>query len=255
MSPEPPRTQAQPGGTRDDRFPRSRRSWGGIAALAAIALAVATWAVAASPLFQVRDVQVRGNRHLSDSDVVRLAGIRAGANVLTVSIRRVEGALAGSPWIRSAEVRRSLPSTLVLRIEERSPVAWVRQPNGIALVAADGTILALRDKAPSRLVSIGSWKEPLQPGDRLDGLREPLALAASLSQRLRREVVSASVRRGELVLRLGTGTRVLYGEAASLAQKNAALAKVLRWAGEQGAVLDYVDLRAPRNPAVRMAGA
>jgi hypothetical protein len=67
-------------------------------------------------------------------------------------------------------------------------------------------------------------------------------------------VASASIRRGELVLELDEGTRVEYGGGGSFRQKNAALARVLRWAGEQQADLAYVDLRVPRNPAVRIVG-
>jgi cell division protein FtsQ len=234
--------------------PPRGRSRGGIAALALIGMAVGAWAMAASPLFHIRDVQVRGIRHLSAPEVVRLARIGSHASLLTLSAERVERALTRNPWIRSVSAHRSLPSTLVLTIEERFPVAWVRLPKGIAVVAADGMVLVRRRKPPEDLVGIGSSGRALAPGDTLVGLEEPLAVTASLPAALRPVVESASVEGGELILRLEGGTRVRYGETGFLADKNATLAKVLGWAGRQGTELAYVDLRVAGNPAVRVRG-
>jgi len=236
------------------RTDKRRRSWGGAVALLMISATVGAWAVAASPLFHVRDVRVRGNRHLSVSEVVRLAGIGADANLLTVQSNRVVRGLARSPWVRTAEVRRQLPWTLVVTVEERLPVAWVRHPSGVAVIAEDGTVLARRNSPPRRLADLGRWERRLRPGDRLEGLTEPLAVVGSLPTRLRRQVEEASIRRGQVILRVGESTRVLYGEPRVLGAKNAALARVLRWAADQGAELAYVDLRAARNPAVRLRG-
>jgi cell division protein FtsQ len=231
------------------------RSWGGIAALTVIAMTAGAWAVAASPLFHVRDVRVRGIQHLSSSEVVRLAAIGTHANLLTLPAERVERALAGNPWIRSVAVHRSLPSTLVLTIEERLPVAWVQQPKGVAVVAADGVVLGHRKGPPRGLVGIGSSDRALAPADRLKGFEEQLAVVASLRPGLRRSVERAWMARGEMALRLRDGTRVRYGGVRSLAQKSSALARVLRWARQQELRLAYVDLRVANNPAVRLRGA
>lgn len=231
-----------------------RRGWGGVITLVAIGVVVAAWGLAASPLFHVRDVRVQGNRHLSTAEIVRLAGIRGDANLLTVRPNLVLRALVRSPWIRTAEVRRDLPSTLVVTVEERLPVAWVRQGEGIAVLAGDGTVLARRPKPPRGIVDLGAWGSPLRSGGRLDDLQEPLAVAGSLPRRLLRQVEGASMRGGEVILRLRDGARVRYGEARSLEAKNMALANILRWAGQRGEQLASLDLRAPRNPAVSVRG-
>jgi cell division protein FtsQ len=234
---------------------KRRRSRGGVVSLVVIAAVVGAWAVAASPLFHVRDVRVRGNRHLSTSEVVRLAGIRTDANLLTVQASRVRKGLARSPWVRTVEVRRELPWTLVVTVVERRAVGWVRHPGGIAVIAGDGTVLTRRKDPPRGITDLGVWKRKLRPGDHLEDMEEPLAVLASLPSRLRQEVQRASTRRGEVVLRLGEDLRVLYGQPRALDAKNAALARVLRWAGDQGVDLVHVDLRVARNPAVRIRGA
>ncbi|HEV8572998.1 MAG TPA: FtsQ-type POTRA domain-containing protein [Actinomycetota bacterium] len=232
-----------------------RRAWGGIAVLTLTGMVVGAWAVAASPIFHIREVRVNGNRHLSASEVVRLAGIADDANLLALPAEGVERALARNPWIGSAQVHRSLPSTLVVTIEERSPVAWVGQPKGVAVVAADGTVLSRRTNPPEGIVAIGRSGRALGPGARIRGFDDQLAVVASLGPSLRRQVERARLERGEMVLRLEDGTLVRYGEARYLNEKNEALAKVLRWAGKQGAELTYVDLRVTGNPAVKVRGA
>ena len=237
------------------RTERRRRRWSGVVVLVLTAAILGAWAVAASPLFHVRDILVRGNRHLSTSEVVRLAGVGRDDSLLTVQSGRVRKGLARSPWIRTVEVRRELPWTLVVTVEERRPVAWVRHPGGIAVVAGDGTVLARRQNPPQGIAEMAAWDRKLRPGERLEGREEPLAVLASLPSRLLRRVERASMRRGEVVLHLADGARILYGEARSLEAKNAALARVLRWAGAQGSRIEYVDLRVARNPAVRVRGA
>ena len=231
---------------------RGRRSGGGVLALVVVAAVAGAWALAASPLFHVRDVRVRGNRHLSTSEVVRLAGIGTDDNLLTVQPSRVLKGLARNPWVRTAEIRRELPWTLVVTVEERRPVGWLRTPRGIAVIAGDGTVLARRKDPPRGIAELGEWNGKLRPGERVRGLEDPLAALASLPPHLRRKVERALVRRGDVVLHLEGDVRILYGESNALAAKGAALTRVLRWAENQGATLAYVDLRVARNPAVRI---
>jgi cell division protein FtsQ len=230
---------------------RGRRS-GGAVALVIVAAVAGAWAVAASPLFHVRDVRVRGNRHLSTSEVVRLAGIGTDDNLLTVQPSRVLKGLTRNPWVRTAEIRRELPWTLVVTVEERRPVGWLRTPRGIAVIAGDGTVLVRRKDPPRGIAELGEWNGKLRPGERVGGLQDHLAVLASLPPHLRRKVERASVRRGDVVLHLEGDVRILYGEPKALAAKGDALSRVLRWAEKQGATLAYVDLRVARNPAVRI---
>lgn len=232
----------------------SRRPPRGAAAVVAVALVAGTWGVVTSPVFDLQRVRVVGNDRLSPEEVARLAGVRAGANVLALSPRRVERALALSPWIEWASVERSLPSTVVVWVRERRAVAWVRDRRGVATLSADGVVLERRHRAPRSLVSLGRRGSDLRPGDRIPGLGAPLAVAASLPAELREAVRSIRVARGEVVLRLEGGGRVRYGDPADLQAKNAALVSILAWAGERGARVADVDLRLPRSPSVREAG-
>lgn len=233
------------------RSPSNRRlSPAGLAALALVALAMgATALVVRSPLFHLRRVRVEGNVRLSADDVSRLAGVQPSSNLLLLSLGAIERSVGASPWVANAEARRDLPATLVISVTERRPVGWVADPEGGAVVAADGTVLRRRRSAGS-LVSLGEIDSPLRPGDRVSEIGPRLDVLVSLPRTLQRQLSHVHARGDELVLRLKSGGRIIYGGPLDLNAKRAALESVLSWAGERGLGVHYIDVRAPKTPAL-----
>ena len=77
--------------------------------------------------FRVRTVHVEGVRLLSAAEVERLAAVPADANLwddpAPVALR-----VRAHPLVREAAVSRRMPGTLVVRVEEREPVALLATP-------------------------------------------------------------------------------------------------------------------------------
>lgn len=233
---------------------RGTRAAPGMAVLACVGVLLLAWLVVVrTPLFEVRRIRVEGNRTLSREEVVDLAGLRPGQNLLLLSSEGVEESLAADPRVASAEVVRDLPAGLTIRIRERRPVAWVRVPGGAALVAADGTVLERRARPPARLPLVGEAEAAPPAGAPVPRLGPGLAAAAALPPAVRRQVAEAVARDGRLVLVLRSGARALLGTPESLDAKASALRSLLRWSAASGVALDYVDLRVPAAPAVRPA--
>jgi cell division protein FtsQ len=76
-----------------------------------------------SSYFNLQQVEVIGNRHLSRAEVVEASELEGGINLLTVDLAAVTERLKRQPWIRSASVYRRFPGQLILEIEERTPKA------------------------------------------------------------------------------------------------------------------------------------
>jgi cell division protein FtsQ len=223
------------------------------AIVAVLAIGVSAWVVVTSALFDIQKIDVRGNQRLSDGEVVSLSGVRLGNNLLTLPLEKIRGSLMRSPWIASADAIRSLPSTLVLQVTERSAVAWVRDPGGYAALAGDGIVVDRGTGSPEGLVSLGSTGSSVPVGRRVRGLDAQLRVTASLDPALRRTVEEAKVVGDEVELLLAEGAKVLYGEAESLSAKNAALASMLRYARTNQIEIEYLDVRSPGAPALRPA--
>ena len=124
----------------DESPPRARRR-GRLAAVAALALALVAspwWApraLATLSFFRVRKVQVEGLRYLTSTDVVRLLRVDSAASVWD-DLAPYERRVAEHSQVAKVEVARKLPGTLVVRVEENLPTAFVPGPGG-ALHAVD----------------------------------------------------------------------------------------------------------------------
>jgi cell division protein FtsQ len=157
--------------------------------------------------------------------------------------------------VAGVSVERSLPSTLVLRVTERRPAGWLAGPRGGYLVAEDGMVLARSPDPEPGLPSVGEWPRPLAPGERAQGLGPALRVAASLPPEVLFAVSAVRLEDGRRVeVDLVDGGEARYGPARDLADKNAAVVSMLRWADRHRVPIAYLDVSAPASPVLRPAG-
>jgi cell division protein FtsQ len=241
-------------GTGEDAGPRAKptpRTWTfnwSFTVIGLVLVATLGWWVTHSRIFAARDLSISGNRHLTQQDVLRVGGLDSRSNVLWLSPGQVEGRLERDPWVRSAHVSRTLPSTLRIRITERTPAAVVVP--GHFLVATDGTILGVVGShadypliyAPRQTLAVGGRISPSTPG---------LVVVAALPAAVRGQVeqVDTDFDAG-LVLRLRDGATAVYGDQTAAPAKGQALAAVLDWAVRNQVRPRSVDVRAPGQPAL-----
>ena len=115
--------------------------WVTIAGGAALSAAWLPDALAELEFFRAREYRVAGTRLLEDEEVLAAAAISPFLSVFDDLIP-IEQRLEQHPMIRHAKVTTELPSTLVLTIEERTPVAFVVSPL-LEPVDRDGKVLPL----------------------------------------------------------------------------------------------------------------
>jgi len=233
---------------------RFRRSPAGAVALTAVALGLGVWGVANSSVFDTERIEVRGVRHLSSAAVVEAAGVAPGTNLLRLSMDAVAAGVELLPWVADAAAARVLPSTLRIRVVERTPVAWYRGPDRRVLVARDGTVLDVAKSPPADVPAVGTIPSAVAPGTRIDVPSDAFAVAASMSRALLSHVRAVVTAPGDVRLRLRDGGRALYGPPTRLREKNARLGALLRWARRRNVVVESIDLRVPEAPTLDPAG-
>ncbi len=91
--------------------------------------------------FSLEEVVIKGNRYVTDGEVVRLMGIKRGAGLLSLDIGRVKGRLMLSPWIEEAAIRKELPHKLEVSLIENEPVAILKRKGRLHLINKEGTPL------------------------------------------------------------------------------------------------------------------
>jgi cell division protein FtsQ len=223
--------------------------------LGLVLIAVVGWWVTNSPLFDMRTLRVSGNRHLSDADVSRLAGLSRSTNVVWLGAGTVADRIERDPWVLQARVSRTLPGAVAISIEERKPVAVVRANGVWLLVSADGVILGRASKR-DRLPVIEVPGAPTAVGTRISSATPQLVVARALPAGVRRRVAQIILAKGgSLNLILRSGVPVFFGDAQQATAKSRALSSLLSWATDRSIRANYIDVQAPAAPALLPASA
>jgi cell division protein FtsQ len=115
--------------------------WGVPIAAVTLVAAALVHAALRSPLFAVRQVTVNGNARLSAAAVERLAGDVRGQNIFAVDLAAARERVLTSPWVADVTLARVLPSTLVVDVVERVPMAIARVGDRLFLVDDAGVVI------------------------------------------------------------------------------------------------------------------
>ncbi|MCS6913295.1 MAG: FtsQ-type POTRA domain-containing protein [Myxococcales bacterium] len=92
-----------------------------------------------SPHFALRTIRISPTNHVPREVLLQRAQLALGENLFRVNLARAERALMAEPWIRRARLRRELPDTVVLEIEEHQARALVAL-GALYLTNADGVV-------------------------------------------------------------------------------------------------------------------
>ena len=185
-----------------------------LGALAWVGLQLDGWA-SSSPRFALRKFQSSGLRRATEHELLRLAGVAPGTNLWSLDPSAVAQAMGAHPWVRTVEVTRSLPDTLQLRVEERTPVA-LASLGDLYVVDLDGAPFKRVSAAEALDLPLltGLTREAAEkdPAGTAARLREGLAVASAYGRAFERPRLS-EVELGEARFDLVTadGGRVVLG--------------------------------------------
>ena len=213
-------------------------------------------------MLTVQHVRVRGNVRLSEGDVQSLVdGIR-GENIFRVDFEPYRQRVLDSPWVSSVALSRVLPSTIDVRVTERTPMAVARVGQQLFLVDDAGVIIdeygaAYRDldlPIVDGLVSSPAGKGPLVDRERVAVTAAFLAALTDrpdLSQRLSQvDVTNAH----DIIVMFDHDPVWLHlGEDQFVERLNRYL-ELVPTLQERFVDIDYVDLRFGERVFVRSRG-
>lgn len=85
-----------------------------------------------SSRFCVSEVTIRGNHKVSPEEIMEKTDCCMGSNILSLDLRRVEEELMLDSRIKKVRVKRRLPKMILVEVEEKVPVLWVKLPAGLS---------------------------------------------------------------------------------------------------------------------------
>jgi cell division protein FtsQ len=207
-----------------------------------VVVLVGTWLVAFSSVFGVRTIEVHGNHVLSADQVRAAADISDGTPLVRVDTGGATRRIERLAEVASAQVSTSFPSTVVITIEERVPVGYLRRAGRIQLVDRTGdayrTVAAAPDGLPRFAVPAGTQQR------RTAGAVATVATA--LPRQLLRQVRSIQALDPEAITLVLTSDRLVrWGSAERTADKARLLPALLKRGTHQ------INLTDPEQPFTR----
>jgi len=219
-------------------------------AVAVVVAGLAAWVLLGSPLLAVRTVQVDGAAGLSEAEVVQTAGIAEGTPLVRGDTAAAAARVAALPQVASVEVTRGWPSTVVVTLAERVPVAVVTEGGTRQLMDAGGVLFdTITGEPPAGVVPL----DVTDPGPDDPATTAALGALTALPRDVRDQVTGAAARTADdVTLTLTDGRSVLWGSADRTERKAEVLAALLDQL-DSGALdpADTLDVSTPDSVVLR----
>jgi cell division protein FtsQ len=210
--------------------------------LLVLLLVGAIWLVYFSSYLAVQGVKVSGVEQLSAEQVEHAAAVPDGEPLVKVDLDRIRARVQSLAPVRSADVSRQWPDTVLITVVEREPVAVVEIGGTLRGMDADGVIFRSYAKAPATLPRVQT-----STATGSEALREGALVVAALPGGLAAKVDHVDVKTvDEISLVLRDGRKVEWGSAEQTEQKAAVLADLLTAVDAK-----HYDVSVPGQPTTR----
>ncbi len=88
--------------------------------------------------FRLNYIQVSGNKTVSKDDIIKNVVLKDCDNLFCVNLKQSKNEIEKNNWIKSAQLKYSLPSKLLIVIEEEKPTFLLKENKNITLLNEDG---------------------------------------------------------------------------------------------------------------------
>ncbi|MEO5336965.1 MAG: FtsQ-type POTRA domain-containing protein [Magnetospirillum sp. WYHS-4] len=204
-------------------------------------------AFAADIGFRVKDVLVVGRQETSPQALLAAVGIGYDNPILDFDAKAAKHRVEALPWVQSATVERVLPDTVVVRVQERQPLAIWQHKGAFHLIDRTGAAIAGAgvERFPHLLQVVGE-----DAPEQVVGLVRLLQGEPEIAGRVK-AAVRVGNRRWNLRLDNGMDVRLPEQETETAWKRLADLQRTHRVLEREVQVL---DLRLPDRLIVRRPG-
>ena len=78
-----------------------------------------------SSYLSIREIKVTGNMRLARAEILELAGVDIGDNLLAIDITNIQKNIRLNPWVAQVKGKRDFLDGLSIDIKERNPIAFI----------------------------------------------------------------------------------------------------------------------------------
>ncbi len=97
-----------------------------------------------APTFDITEVRTEDGIKVASEEVLNAANISLGINIFRINDFKVIKEIENIPYVKSAKIYRSFPSTIIIKYEEREPYAIVKYLESFAVVDKYSYVLEIK---------------------------------------------------------------------------------------------------------------
>ncbi|SKA77011.1 cell division protein FtsQ [Clostridium sp. USBA 49] len=97
------------------------------------------------PYFDVSNIVVSNNKIINTNEILDIAKVSKGSNIFYMDLKKIEGNILKNPYILKANVKRKLPNTIYIAVEEREAVFYIKSESRYLIIDNKGIVLEEKD--------------------------------------------------------------------------------------------------------------
>lgn len=190
-----------------------------IAGAVVVLAIILVWLFAFSNVFAVKEVSVVGAEGELAQSILAAGAVPMDTPLARLDASAIAERVRSVPQVAGVEVRRGWPSTVVLAVDQRVPVAVVQTPGGWMLTDATGVEFEQVATKPDGLLEVAAEGV---------GLETAVQVINELPPEIADRVAKvAATTRDDVVLSLKSGAEVQWGSSEQTAFKSKVLVALL----------------------------
>lgn len=122
-----------------------------------------------SPFFNIKNIEIVGNQKLTNEEIISLSQIQIDENTFKLVKSKVQKSIKQNAYVENVKVKRNLPDTIIIEVEERTPTYMISFANAYAYINNQGYFLEIsKDKLELPILTgFLTKEEDIQEGNRL----------------------------------------------------------------------------------------
>ena len=131
-------------------------------------LLVAWLIISTTGIFTIDAIVVQGNSHYTAEEIINIGHATSGRNIVyQANIKETKEYLENNPYIKRAEVRRRLPSTLVIKVTERQERLAFKYDDDYLVMDEEGILLRKTRNKPKTTIIQGVVVNKIKLGEEI----------------------------------------------------------------------------------------
>ena len=211
-----------------------------------------------SSYFKIKSLDIEGNTHYDEDILGKFTGDIPGTNIFEVNKKDIEDSFrSGLVWVKSVELRKIFPDSIVLTVQERNPALIASYKNDYYLLDDEGLILEnislddLKSYGDLTLVR-DAFDYKLDPGEAIaaKNILSSGSIYDIMDEEVRALIKEAGIEEniaGDIFFVTYNNEKIIFGDSNEIIKK----IEVLKLLLKQETKYNIIDLRNPENPVVK----